>query len=103
MEKANELAASKGLRLVQDERLLDEVTGLVEWPVLLMGQIEERFMKLPPELLITVMKSHQKYFALEDSSGKLSPYFLITANIEPSDGGAAVIEGNCRVLRAALF
>lgn len=99
-QKASEIAIAKELTVVADDRLLDEVTGLVEWPVVLLGTIDESFMSLPPELLITVMKNHQKYFALQDSKGNLAPYFLVTANIEASDGGKALIEGNKRVLRA---
>ena len=99
-QKAKEMAASKGLTIRSDDPLLEEVTGLVEWPCLLMGSINENFMSLPPELLVTVMKSHQKYFALENSEGKLAPYFLIVANLQASDGGQAIIQGNARVLKA---
>lgn len=100
LNKAIELAESKGLKLIQDNKLLDEVTGLVEWPVPLMGTVDSEFMNLPPECLITVMKSHQKYFALEAKDGALAPYFIIVANLEATDGGEAIIEGNERVLRA---
>src|SRR6185503_4137800 len=91
-----------GLALRPDPALLEEVTGLVEWPVVLMGHVEERFMALPPEVLTTTMRAHQKYFALEDGAGKLAPRFLVVANIEPKDGGAVVIAGNEPVLRARL-
>ncbi len=99
-KRAKTLAASNGLQLKEDPYLLNEVTGLVEWPVVLMGSIDPQFMDLPPEVLTTVMRTHQKYFALTDKQGKLSPYFLITANMQPTDGGKAIISGNERVLRA---
>lgn len=98
--EAERLAASKSLSLRRDDALVEEVVGLVEWPVLLMGSIDAKFMDLPPEVLTTVMRAHQKYFALLDKQGKLSSNFLITANMEPSDGGKAIIAGNERVLRA---
>ena len=100
--EAERLARDASLALRPDPALLEEVTGLVEWPVVLMGHIEERFMALPPEVLTTTMRAHQKYFALEDGAGRLAPRFLVVANIEPKDGGAAIVAGNERVLRARL-
>jgi glycyl-tRNA synthetase beta chain len=98
-----ELAAMEaGLKVRPDPGLLDEVTGLVEWPVLLLGTIGEEFMELPPEVLTTSMREHQKYFALEHPDGTLAARFAVTANRETSDGGKAVIAGNERVLRARL-
>jgi glycyl-tRNA synthetase beta chain len=102
INEAELLVRDAGLALRPDPALLEEVTGLVEWPVVLMGHVEERFMALPPEVLTTTMRAHQKYFALEDGAGKLAPRFLVVANIEPKDGGAVVIAGNERVLRARL-
>ena len=102
LAQAEKLAGTHGLRLKEDAALLEEVTGLVEWPVVLMGRIDEAYMHLPPEVLISVMRGHQKYFALLNHDGSLSPYFLITANIETPDGGKAIIAGNERVLRARL-
>ena len=102
INQAELLVRDAGLALRPDPALLEEVTGLVEWPVVLMGHVEERFMALPPEVLTTTMRAHQKYFALEDGAGKLAPRFLVVANIEPKDGGAVVIAGNERVLRARL-
>ncbi|HSD34475.1 MAG TPA: glycine--tRNA ligase subunit beta [Alphaproteobacteria bacterium] len=99
---AERLARDASLALRPDPALLEEVAGLVEWPVVLMGHIEERFMALPPEVLTTTMRANQKYFALEDGAGKLAPRFLVVANIEPKDGGAAIVAGNERVLRARL-
>jgi glycyl-tRNA synthetase beta chain len=96
------LAASHGLRVRQDAALLDEVAGLVEWPVVRLGRIEPRFMALPGEVLTTSMRTHQKYFACETSDGKVAPFFIVVGNNETSDGGAAMIAGNERVLRARL-
>lgn len=99
---ARSIAAAEGLTLKADAGLLDEVTGLVEWPVVLMGRIDEAFMTLPPEVLTTAMRAHQKYFALLDSEGRLAPRFIVVANMETPDGGRAVVAGNERVLRARL-
>jgi len=96
VEKCKEL----GVELHHDDRLLEEVTGLVEWPVVLAGKIDESYMDLPEEVLILEMKNHQKYFATRDKAGKLSPYFIITSNMETADNGKAIIAGNERVLRA---
>ena len=101
-EGAGGLAAAEGLTVVDDPGLLDEVAGLVEWPVPLMGRIDARFMDLPPEVLSTAMRTHQKYFAVEDSDGTLAPRFVVVANIVAADGGSAVVAGNERVLRARL-
>ncbi|MEE2760677.1 MAG: glycine--tRNA ligase subunit beta [Pseudomonadota bacterium] len=101
-EGAEKLAAAAGLCLVEDPVLLDEVTGLVEWPVPLMGSIDREFMDIPPEVLTTTMRKNQKYFALEDKEGKLAPKFILVADKETPDRGAAIIAGNERVLRARL-
>ncbi|MCP5365527.1 MAG: glycine--tRNA ligase subunit beta [Hyphomicrobiales bacterium] len=101
-EQAEDLASSEGLRLSDDPALLNEVTGLVEWPVVLMGRIDDAFMDLPREVLVTAMRAHQKYFALLDASGALAPRFIVVANMETADGGAAIVAGNERVLRARL-
>src|SRR6185437_9116152 len=97
------VAAEKlGLALAPDPGLLDEVTGLVEWPVVLSGRIDPDFMTLPPEVLTTSMRAHQKYFACRDRAGGLAPHFLLVANMAADDGGAAITAGNERVLRARL-
>jgi glycyl-tRNA synthetase beta chain len=96
------LAAAEGLRVRDDPGLLDEVTGLVEWPVALIGSIDAAFMAVPPEVLITSMRAHQRYFALETSDGKLAPRFVVIANTPGDDGGKAIVAGNERVLRARL-
>ncbi|GIK98029.1 MAG: glycine--tRNA ligase beta subunit [Alphaproteobacteria bacterium] len=100
--QAEKLAAAEGLRVKPDEGLLDEVVGLVEWPVVLMGRIDEAFMAVPPEVLTTSMRTHQKYFSLLTADGALAPRFLVVANTEAKDGGTAIVAGNERVLRARL-
>jgi glycyl-tRNA synthetase beta chain len=96
-------AAKAGANLtpIEDEALLDEVTGLVERPNVLIGQFEEAFLEVPQECLILTMKANQKYFPLLDSTGKLSNKFLIVSNIKPADA-SAVIGGNERVVRPRL-
>jgi glycyl-tRNA synthetase beta chain len=95
-------ALKEGLTVKPDEGLLEEVTGLVEWPVVLMGRIDQQFMTVPPEVLTTSMRTHQKYFALQDKTGKLAARFLVVANMDTPDKGAQIIAGNERVLRARL-
>jgi glycyl-tRNA synthetase beta chain len=102
LRQAETKAAEAQLKLHRDDGLLDEVTGLVEWPVLLMGRIDEAFMTLPPEVLTGSMRAHQKYFTLTDDTGRLAPRFLVVSNMETKDKGAAIIAGNERVLRARL-
>ncbi len=99
---ATALAALEGLTQKPDEGLLREVLGLVEWPVPLMGQIDEAFMGVPPEVLSTSMRSHQKYFSLLKADGSLAPRFIVVANMQPTDGGVRIVAGNERVLRARL-
>ena len=96
------LAAAENLSVAPDEGLLDEVTGLVEWPVPLLGRIDPEFMELPPEVRELSMKINQKYFALRDADGKPAARFAFVANVEADDGGAAIVAGNERVLRARL-
>lgn len=96
-------AKAAGFELIEDDALLEEVAGLVEWPVVLMGTIEDDFMDVPSEVLVTAMRSHQKYFSLKDPvTSKLAPRFIVVANMETPDKGAAIIDGNERVLRARL-
>ena len=96
------LAAAEGLDVVPDEGLLAEVAGLVEWPVPLLGSIDAAFMDLPAEVMRTSMRVNQRYFALRFADGRPAPRFALVANIEASDGGAALVAGNERVLRARL-
>jgi glycyl-tRNA synthetase beta chain len=95
-------AAEAGYTVVPDEGLLDEVAGLVEWPVALLGRIDDDFMSLPPEVRQVSMRVNQRYFALTDREGKPAPAFVFAANIIAPDGGEAIIAGNERVLRARL-
>lgn len=90
------------LELINDERLLNEIAGLVEFPYVLLGNIENEFMNLPREVLVIALKHHQRYLMLNDKSGKLAPNFIIVANTIPIDGGKEVVHGNQRVLRARL-
>lgn len=101
-EDLDDVARQAGLRVLEDDALLAEVTGLVEWPVVLKGQIEDGFMDLPREVLSTSMRTHQKYFSMLDPEGRLAPYFLFVANMLADDGGGEIVTGNERVLRARL-
>lgn len=102
VQQARALVEREGLSVRQDRELLDEVVGLVEWPVVLMGTIGKQFMTLPPEVLTTVMRSHQRYIALIDQTGSLADRFLVVANMEAGDAGRTIVAGNERVLRARL-
>ena len=100
---ARELCRAQGLELVDDDGLLDELAGLAEWPTPLLGDMDPAFLDLPPEVIRTSMRTHQKYFAVANpDSGELAPRFVVVANIEASDGGALVAAGNARVLSARL-
>ena len=101
--EARALAKAQGLELVEDKGLLAEVAGLSEWPVPRIGSFAEKFLTVPDEALIASMKGHQKYFSVVDpSTGRLAPKFITVANIEPADGGAAMMVGYERVLEARL-
>ncbi|WP_339832024.1 glycine--tRNA ligase subunit beta [uncultured Parvibaculum sp.] len=97
---AKALAEAEGLTLKEDEALLHEVAGLVEWPVPLIGRIDDEFMSVPQEVLTSTMRANQKYFACLDKAGNLSNRFIVVANLEAEDGGRAIVNGNERVLRA---
>jgi glycyl-tRNA synthetase beta chain len=100
---ARNLAFAQGLELVEDDGLLQEVAGLVEWPVVLMGTFDERFLDVPDEVIRATIRVNQKCFVLKDpKTGRLANRFLLTANIEASDGGATITAGNARVIRARL-
>jgi glycyl-tRNA synthetase beta chain len=102
-EGVKQAAFIHGLELIPDEGLLAEVSGLVEWPVVLIGSIEDRFMDLPPEVLQTSMRTHQKYFALRDpKTGAMANRFALIANMVTEDGGKEIMAGNERVLSARL-
>jgi glycyl-tRNA synthetase beta chain len=103
MDGARTLCFARNLELVDDEGLLDEVAGLAEWPTSILGDMDPNFLDLPPEVIRTSMRTHQKYFAVRDpSTGKLAPHFLTVANIEAPDGGKEIARGNAKVLSARL-
>ena len=126
LERGRALCGEAGLALVEDTLLLEEVAGLSEWPMPILGEMDPAFLDLPAEVIRTSMRTHQKYFAVAESglrsdgmrdaaegdavrsdgtrseAVRLAPRFLTVANIEPSDGGAAVAAGNARVLSARL-
>jgi glycyl-tRNA synthetase beta chain len=103
LEDAKELAFAQGFELVEDQVLLDEVSGLVEWPVVLMGSFDEEFLSIPGEVIRATIRNNQKCFVVHDpKTGKLANKFILTANIEASDGGKAIVAGNERVIRARL-
>ncbi|KRA55965.1 glycine--tRNA ligase subunit beta [Devosia sp. Root635] len=99
---ADQLAFAQGLTVIADEGLLEEVAGLVEWPVVMMGSFDPAFLELPEEVIIATIRANQKCFCLRDASGKLAPNFIITANTIAADGGAVITAGNERVIRARL-
>jgi glycyl-tRNA synthetase beta chain len=100
---AKQLAFAQGFELVEDQVLLDEVAGLVEWPVVLMGSFDADFLSIPGEVIRATIRNNQKCFVVSDpKTGKLTNKFILTANIEASDGGKAIVAGNERVIRARL-
>jgi glycyl-tRNA synthetase beta chain len=99
---ARSLALAQGLELIEDEGLLEEVAGLVEWPVVLMGEFEAAFLEIPPEAIRATIRANQKCFVLRDARGKLANRFVLVSNLIASDGGAAIAAGNERVVRARL-
>jgi glycyl-tRNA synthetase beta chain len=100
---AKTLCFAQGFELVEDEPLLAEVAGLVEWPVVLMGSFEEAFLAIPDEVIRATIRANQKCFVVRDpKTGRLANRFVLTANLEATDGGAAIIAGNERVIRARL-
>jgi len=100
---AKQLAFAQGYELVEDQNLLDEVAGLVEWPIVLMGSFDADFLSIPGEVIRATIRNNQKCFVVSDpKTGKLASKFILTSNIEASDGGKAIIAGNERVIRARL-
>jgi glycyl-tRNA synthetase beta chain len=104
LDDAKNLAFAQGLELVEDEGLLEEVSGLVEWPVVLMGEFEDRFLDIPAEIIRLTIRANQKCFVARPSADadRLANRFLLTANIEAKDGGAEIARGNGKVVRARL-
>ncbi len=103
MDAARTLCFARNFELVEDEGLLAEVAGLAEWPSPVLGDMDPDFLDLPPEVIRTSMRTHQKYFAVRDpQTGFLVPHFVTVANIEAADGGKAIAAGNAKVLSARL-
>ena len=103
LHEAKQKAFALGLELIEDEGLLNEVAGLAEWPMVLIGTIEDQFMDVPAEILQTSMRTHQKYFSLRDpKTGRMANKFAVVANMIAADGGREIVAGNERVLRARL-
>jgi glycyl-tRNA synthetase beta chain len=101
-EGAEAAAEAAGLKLLCDEGLVVENAGLTEWPVPLLGRFDPEFLDVPREVIVLTMRTNQKYFACTDADGALAPAFICTANIDATDGGEAIVEGNRRVLAARL-
>ncbi|MDA9401076.1 glycine--tRNA ligase subunit beta [Bradyrhizobium sp. CCBAU 45389] len=100
---AKELTFAQGFELVEDQVLLDEVSGLVEWPVVMMGSFEEEYLAIPDEVIRATIRNNQKCFVVKDpKTGKLTNKFVLTANIEATDGGKVIVSGNERVIRPRL-
>ncbi len=99
---ADHLAFAQGLTVIHDDGLLEEVAGLVEWPVVMMGSFDPAFLEVPEEAIIATIRANQKCFCLRDGAGKLAPNFIIISNQVAADGGKAIIAGNERVIRARL-
>jgi len=103
LDAARTLCFARNFELVEDEGLLDEIAGLTEWPTPVMGDMDPAFLDLPPEVIRTSMRVHQRFFAVRDpQTGFLVPHFIAVANIEASDGGGLIASGNARVLSARL-
>ncbi|MBB3770780.1 glycyl-tRNA synthetase beta chain [Angulomicrobium tetraedrale] len=103
LNDAKDLALAQGLELVEDAGLLDEIAGLVEWPVVLMGSFEEDFLDVPDEVIRATIRANQKCFVLKNpATGRLANKFVLVSNLAASDGGKAIIAGNERVIRARL-
>lgn len=100
--RAAELASGAGLSLIPDDGLVAENAGLTEWPVPLLGRFDPDFLSVPREVIVLTMRTNQKYFALADGAGALAPAFICVANLDATDGGAAITSGNQRVLSARL-
>jgi glycyl-tRNA synthetase beta chain len=103
LTEAKQLAFAQGLELIEDDGLLAEVSGLVEWPMVLMGSFDEKFLRIPQEVIRATIRNNQKCFVLRDAAhAKLVDKFILVSNLEAEDGGKAIVAGNERVIRARL-
>jgi glycyl-tRNA synthetase beta chain len=103
LTEAKQLAFAQGLELIEDDGLLNEVAGLVEWPVVLMGSFDQSFLQIPEEVIRATIRNNQKCFVLRDGAhARLIDKFLLVSNLEAADGGTAIVAGNERVIRARL-
>lgn len=102
VEQVEKIHKDTDLKVLADEALLEEVAGLVEWPNVLQGNIDKKHMELPDEVLVSSIRTHQKYFCTQDDDGKLAPAFMVVANMKAKQDSKAIVEGNERVLRARL-
>lgn len=103
LEGCKTLCFARHLELVEDQGLLDEVAGLAEWPTPVLGDMDPSFLDLPPEVIRTSMRTHQKYFAVRKAGEQgLAPHFITIANIQAADGGAVIAAGNAKVLSSRL-
>ena len=103
LKQAQELCAKNGLELIDDIGLLEEVCGLIDEPFVILGQMDESFLDLPPEVIRLTLRINQKYFVVNSkATGKLAPYFIVVSNVKATDGGKAIAHGNARVLSARL-
>ena len=103
LTEAKQLAFAQGLELIEDDGLLNEVAGLVEWPVVLMGSFDEKFLRIPEEVIRATIRNNQKCFVLRDAAhAKLVDKFILVSNLDAEDGGKAIVAGNERVIRARL-
>lgn len=103
MRQIGDICAANNLELIEDIGLLEEVCGLVDKPVVILGQMDESFLDLPPEVIRLTLRVNQKYFVLNSkATGKLAPNFIVVSNVAATDGGKAIAHGNARVLAARL-
>jgi glycyl-tRNA synthetase beta chain len=102
LTEAKQLAFAQGLELIEDDGLLAEVAGLVEWPVVLMGSFDEKFLHMPEEAIRATIRNNQCFVLREAAHAKLVDKFIMVCDLEASDGGNAIVAANERVIRAAL-
>ena len=102
IDASKNLLRNKQNTLLFDEELIEEIVGLIEWPVVFLGQIDKEFLTLPKEILRVTMKEHQKFLSVLNENSNLIDQFIVVANMMAKDGGKAILDGNTRVLRSRL-